>query len=581
MSSEFDKKKREYIVYFLAITIIIAWCLLNIGNLNGIVLMNDEFGYWSHAVSAVGYDWKDLIAETPYYSWGYSIWLVPIIIFSPSSELWYKAAIALNALFLIGAYFLCLGCGKRIFPNTSKIWIGIVGVIVIIYPGNIAYAQVTWSETLLYLLMWLEMYLIVRLEEKFSVKLYITAIVTLVYTYIVHARSIGMIIAGIVSLILILLRHKKKLSHALLLFGLVVLGYLGIDLMKGHLLQTLWDNSQLSDINNVGVNLATISRYVSRFTHQLNWIFSSLGGKYIYLLIATGLTLPGTLVQVFTEYVHNFRERDFWAEHNISKCYCVLALLLSWGVCAVQMNIWTGRKDLIVYGRYMENALGPTLMLGIIYMIDRGRKARTGLLIAGISILLGFVPVYRCVAEAEGQFSTICSPVIGAFCDMAGDETRAFLLLGVVVSGIMVIMYASTFFRKVSVRGKVILISLALMFLITGYYGSKHLIWGRNYYDGMTIPLKERIITDYADREIYFVKNESIDPSSTKPKYLQFVIPGKSIHVVLLEEIGQILGSNVLIMINPEDTEAARVLEESGMAKKVAASGLLEIFAAE
>ena len=247
----------------------------------------------------------------------------------------------------------------------------------------------------------------------------------------------------------------------------------------------------------------------------------------------------------------------------------------------MQMNIWTGRKDLIVYGRYMENALGPTLMLGIIYMIDRGRKARTGLLIAGISILLGFVPVYRCVAEAEGQFSTICSPVIGAFCDMAGDETRAFLLLGVVVSGIMVIMYASTFFRKVSVRGKVILISLALMFLITGYYGSKHLIWGRNYYDGMTIPLKERIITDYADREIYFVKNESIDPSSTKPKYLQFVIPGKSIHVVLLEEIGQILGSNVLIMINPEDTEAARVLEESGMAKKVAASGLLEIFAAE
>ena len=113
-----NKIKIIYIHFFACLFIAIL-CCLQIQSLDYIIILNDEFGYWAHAASAVGYDWKELISETPYYSWGYSIWLIPIIAILPTPLLWYKAAILLNVVFLLISYYLCYQSGSKLFPQIS------------------------------------------------------------------------------------------------------------------------------------------------------------------------------------------------------------------------------------------------------------------------------------------------------------------------------------------------------------------------------------------------------------------------------------------------------------------------------
>ena len=215
-------------IQIFALLFIALLCCLQIRALDYIVVLNDEFGYWTHAVSAVGYDWKELISETPYYSWGYSIWLIPIIAILPTPELWYKAAILLNVVFLLISYFLSYQSGRKLFPQITDKIMALISLIVIIYPSNIIYAQVAWSESLCYLLFWLETYFLIRLDEKFSTKYFVLSIIVPLYGYAVHNRNIGVLLAAIITIILLLIKNRKKAGYYLSIPIALAIGYKGM-----------------------------------------------------------------------------------------------------------------------------------------------------------------------------------------------------------------------------------------------------------------------------------------------------------------------------------------------------------------
>lgn len=270
-----------FLIHGLAVLLIFVLCCLNIRKLDYIAVLNDEFGYWGNAASLAGYDWKELIAETPYYAWGYSIWLVPIIIFFRTPEVWYKAAIFLNIFLLIVSYFFCCGVAKRLFSKVNKNIIYIVCFLVIIYPSNIIYVQVAWSETLLYCLMWVATYLMIRLDEKFSYLKTVVLILVLLYMYMVHARSIGIVGIGLLCILLIILKNKKSVFSFLCVLAIAGLGYAINNYIKGYQLSEFWSNSLVSNMNNVGLNTNTVSAYLEKFVGNFNLFLESIGGKLI------------------------------------------------------------------------------------------------------------------------------------------------------------------------------------------------------------------------------------------------------------------------------------------------------------
>lgn len=86
-----------------------------------------------------------------------------------------------------------------------------------------------------------------------------------------------------------------------------------------------------------------------------------------------------------------------------------------YGICAIQINYWATRPDYIVYVCYMENGLGLFLFLAIMFNTMYIHEIRVELIIAGVPLIAGIVPVYYWITHATGGFNAICSPIIGAF----------------------------------------------------------------------------------------------------------------------------------------------------------------------
>ncbi len=560
-------KDKACLIPVVSIIIIAILCLLNIGRLNYISVLNDEFGYWSNAVSVVGYDWKDLIAETPYYAWGYSIWLVPIIALLPGKPLlWYKLAIILNVFFLIAAYGLCCKIAKKIFSDVSQNVLYIVSLLVIIYPSNIVYAQVAWSETLLYLLMWVSAWIFLKLEENFSYKLLLLEILTLIYMYCVHARTIGILGVGVFFLFFVLLKNKR---HPVLYIGIVAViacGYFLNSCVKHIQLSELWNNSTASNLNNVSVNSDTAFSYLNLLISNLGLFFNSLSGKLIYLLIGTGATLFVSLGVIVKELVqlriNRYTEKTFL----ITKCFCVSALVVEFGLDALQMMAWEGRKDCIVYSRYMENALGPVLLFCIIYAIVYVKESRILIGIAALVFAIGIRNVYCKVLEADSFFNSICSPIVGGFYDGASKDTdKAFLYIIIVYVLLLAILIGSSFINNINYRAGVIVSLFFLFYVILGNKCNIYMNSARDGFDTFVMPIYNEIAGNYSDRDIYYMKNADLDLYSVNPKYLQFLIADQSIHFVKWEEFEEIKDTNPVVLINAADEEMREFLEWEGM----------------
>ncbi len=579
ITSIFKERKQEYLLYAAAFVVIGFVCCINIRELDYINIINDEFGYWMYAASAAGYDWKELISSTPYYSWGYSLWLIPIVFLLPTPKLWYKAAIFLNVFFLFIAFICCYKVGKRFFPKAGNLLVGVVSVIVILYPGNIVQAQNAWSEILLVCCTWVATYLIISLEDDFSMMRFIAAVTVLVYMFAVHNRSIGSVAAGVLCLGLILLKHKKGIGHwIILIFGMLA-GYLIVNQVKGYCLDLLWSNSTQSSLNNVSINAETITSYGSRITSQGLKMLGSLGGKAFYLAVGSALTLPLAVICVCRSLISNIRQKHLFDGYAVSKLWCCLGLALQWGICALAANDWMGRKDYLVYGRYMENAIGPVLLLGIMYVVIENRQlVQKVLIITFAACIIGIYPVYYCVSHAQDWFNTLCSPVVGAYFHIWGSYRIAFILLSIAVAGIFLSQKISVRVQPEYKRVAVVLTVIGIFYIFTGLQASKYMLNNRASVERRSIPLAEMITEQYENRSLYFIQNNEMDFYNMNPKYLQFIIPERIIHVINAEDVEALDGKDVVILANYEDEAVEKLLMEISGVEKKDTVGLLDLY---
>ena len=107
--------------YFLFIALLI-FCIFQYGirKICGFTMYPDEFGYWASAAEAAGYDWSEVASLGSYYSFGYSLILLPILKLFGGGVLAYRAAIAVNMLCMLGGMLLLLGLMKKLFPYLTR-----------------------------------------------------------------------------------------------------------------------------------------------------------------------------------------------------------------------------------------------------------------------------------------------------------------------------------------------------------------------------------------------------------------------------------------------------------------------------
>ncbi len=406
----------------------------------GPVVMADEMGYWGNAATLAGRDWHAVLSVIPYYGYGYSFFLVPLFWLGLPMAVMYKAALVLNILFLFGAFGLTYRCLRRLFSALPPVGALLVSAATTLYTNNLVQAQGAWSETLLYLVYWLVFALVLRLLEKPTFPTIVGLALAGGYLYMVHLRTLGVLIALVMTVLLFWAAQRMDWKQVLVFFLSFVVFLLVQNLIKMWYNNTVYVSTLYAGTNDYG---SQVGNMFGAFSTPEGWrsLFYSACGKMFYLASSTLMLGLVTLRLLFADF---FTALWQWARgglrrFNPRKLPSVFLLLSFGGTYMVNVIAMrnASRLDVLVYGRYMEFAFGPLIAIGLALLL----LGRVGLGQAvgccGVAALLAAftnAELIRIDAAGAENFNFLCVTTWRHFNELH-QETPQFVYFVLVVTG--------------------------------------------------------------------------------------------------------------------------------------------------
>lgn len=354
---------------------------------NNMVIIDDEFGYWGIAAKIAGKDWTPLLSVTAYYSFGYSLLLVPLFLMNLETITMYHAALYLNAVMIIISFLMAIRCIRLLFPQTPLALCIIVSFISNVYVNTIFQNRIAWSETLLWLLFWLTFLTAIRLFQAPTVGKSLILAILCGYSFTVHMRTIGIVFGAAMCMLFAFALHKIKWQHLIAFFSVLLALVTFTVIAQNISAKEVFSSGQFVDMNTIGGQ-----------TTKLKWLFSltgiklfilSTGGKLYYLATATMMTalvpIPFLLKQLYDALVSIKKKTDY---QNLPWLFLALTAGAMFGVNVIAAIYPWERLDPLVYGRYMENVFGPLIMLGLMLLIsDKIKSDQITVMIPMLGIL--------------------------------------------------------------------------------------------------------------------------------------------------------------------------------------------------
>lgn len=360
-------RKLEMILIFFTVVIILFFSMIHIDKLDSLVIYNDEFGYWSSAAYFAGLDWENVVSQIQYYSFGYGVILLPILLLVSNSWTAYKIAVFVNAILLVISFLISIKCIRKLYPEISKVFAIGVCFLLAVFPANIVYAHYTLSETLVYTIFWGCVYFFIRIADKVTSFKVVAILLLLLGLYISHQRSIGVVASGICILICLFWCHKVSLKQVLIAITILGSGALLCALVKSGLIEKFYLNSDLIGYTDYSGQGEKISYLFSK-EGCIIFIFNLLGRLWYIFLSSYGMAFWG-LISIFAGVVSFCKKKFVIKEMPTNKewifmfigCSFVSTLFIS----ALTM-IYPLRVDHLIYGRYTEFLIPIIIIIGII-----------------------------------------------------------------------------------------------------------------------------------------------------------------------------------------------------------------------
>lgn len=390
-SNLFARKKCVY--FFLFASLLFGLYQFSIHRIYGMIYYPDEFGYWANAAGWLGYDWSSLTALGSYYSFGYSLLLLPILRFVPSGLAAYRCAVTLNVLLQGAAVFPLYGILRRMFPKLYGQTV-ICGVgIAVFYPVWTFYGLSTLAEGLLFFLYVLIVYLFLRAAERPETMTVFLLALALIWLVFVHMRTIGVAVAGIFVLLCFLWREPRYRRKIAIGFGALAFGVLLGAAVRTVVLGTVYrsaDADRMAANNVTGqiervLDICTpegIVRFLCGLTAKLFYLGGATFGLF-YFAFAYLWKKCGRLL-------HRLRHGGEVGAGEWTSLFLLLASVGQILVSAVFMNR-PRRADEVLYGRYNDYLL--PILLGMGFLSLYGHRLRVRHLVYAVLAHTAMLPV--------------------------------------------------------------------------------------------------------------------------------------------------------------------------------------------
>lgn len=554
----------------ISLLLITFACLWSIGLQERVRRVDDEIGYWGIAARMTGYNWRSVMESIPYYSFGYSILLVPLYFLyrlGVSMSFCYRIAILLNVIMLDATFFMALYTAEKWAPKVNKYYRMVCVLAITLYSNNIMQSNTAWPETYIYFLYWCILVLALRAFEHNKIKDIALMIVLSFYLFTVHMRTIAIPIAVIIAIILWILGKSKKSYKKLIRTGILVVAVIlvvgiAVLILKEYVESAIYGiqsaEEAIDKVNTLSGNMSKLSYFTS--IAGLKDLGMSFLGKVYYQGVATYLlTYLGfglVLKYVYTN-IRMIRKSAGQVKLQTMSYVGIIILFSTIGSLLVsalfKVNpIYSGipnqnRADSVIYGRYTE-FLVNVLMLFALLILGQIRKHAE--LIGGSLVLMAITAIsvqYQWDILSFYQDITISNGV---------DTIEAFFEGGFQNTAYLAALYATGIFGCmccISMREKklsknlarwLIICLLIIVFTKEGMTDAVNLVKSNKI---KSVESVAELIRELPDVPVYCVGNFGTDI-----KILQWEIPDRSIQLITSSEVAQIMDEEAIV-ISPVD----------------------------
>ena len=509
-----ENKGKELYRILCSIMLIVVIGLLNTKNCKLPFVFHDEFGYWGNAALVAGYDWSGIVSEIGWYAYGYSLILGLLIKVFADTLLAYRAAIFLNIVLLVCSFIILYFISKRL---TDKHNIEI-SLLVILYPSNIANKNYAWPEILLFFLFCFLTFSMIKIYETQKTRWVITSSLIVVYMYMVHMRTIGILLISLLFTIYTIRKNRKQivLTILIIIFGIVLQMVL-----KEYFVSNLWKASEASNYN--GYTSVLKPNGQSLWTSIIKIIYVAIGNAY-YLMVSTfGLSI----------YFIYFTFKNITKEKNV-KTHIIIYLFLAYFTNLLVVSI-AGRNPQytthLLYGRYSENLIGPILIVTLSLIQAEKLKIKS---IISIYFIIGVITIILLNAEKVLGIYQLNVAINNIGISYLYDNNAFQLFLGTKVFLLSLLSVYLIF--KYCKHKKVLIMPLTLWIMVWIFIGNNAF---NTFEDEVGTYIKKDIAMNFSEQiendsqarnlDIY-IKNEGMNLKYAE--VLQFLLPTNKIKIV-------------------------------------------------
>lgn len=380
-----NKEKVKHVSLVCVAVVLLAYIVLkNVRELDQIIVINDEFGYWANAAQISGKKWDFLLSMTPFYSYGYSILLVPLFWLIKIPSKMYAVAIIGNVIVLLVSFGGSMYIIKHLFPKFTFVQRWFIALLTTLYVNNLMQSQSAWTENLLYMLVIICCCFLIKVCEKMTITNFICLVLVALYAYMVHQRALVLIIA--LGLTFLAMLFKGKLSGKVIggIFATIIVGIIILYITKNIVL-SFYGNNSLVGINDYSGQTGKISGIFT--IDGLILFLKNYLGSIFYLSIASYGLIPIGVIFCCKKFIFSFKEK------NSTFYFYLSCLLIYFGAIALS-SIFIGkptRLDMIMYGRYVDYIVAPFLIFGLISICENRKIIFDILIIIVINIGIGML----------------------------------------------------------------------------------------------------------------------------------------------------------------------------------------------
>lgn len=524
--------------------------------------MPDEFGYWSSAARAVGYDWSPVASLGSYYSFGYSFLLVPILKLFQNGVAAYRAAVFFNVLLMCAGVVLMQEILKRMFPEMDKVKRALISGVAVLYPSWIFYMQMTMTEALLMFLFVLITWLFICLIQKTKVTIAAALAVALIYIYCVHMRTVGVLIACVITLFLWMVSEHPNFKAVITFWGVLLCFLLLAAVMKQNTITEVFANADIRVLagNDYGSQWGKLRQIFT--THGIGQFAREVMAKVFYLGLASfGIFYWG--IGFTVKKVVSLAKKLFRKEKGNGVEWTALFLLLSITGEILIGSIFMFKSKLIdtlIYGRYDEFVSPVFILIGIVAM-SRSKWLFRGTLLMGTGTGL-FIPVIINLIEKRNLEGIRGYMVAGISYLLKEEELNVYLFFRdtwILCFGVMILCALLVWLSGKNKNAPWILSGIIVIEIAAGLQISSHYIYPVNNSNFMDLSIAEEIEDKGRPGNSVLYLDEG------KPEYIDFIqmqLGKKTIEVIGKEQLALMEGeAENLFLITHKDTFYRNKLE--------------------